>query len=278
MTTMTCRKPRRLRAPLTLLALISACSLLAPPEDYFGGEPSHSGGAATSGGRNAGGEGGGNTQTAGADSETGGVAGAGMGGSKADAGAPGAGAGGQSGGGHSSDGGHSGAGGHSGVSGHSSVGGESGAGGVSVGSGGSGTGGASCNLPPTKMEMAACGACNTGTQSRTLTLNSACAYVAGDWSPCSGVTAACTPGNTSACANGDSCGHRVCSDSCTWGGCVPRAAGGCLRIRAGSTVQGSNFRCCGSAGHWQFCLPSCNWSADCASCSQGAPDYCSECY
>lgn len=129
-----------------------------------------------------------------------------------------------------------------------------------------------CTPGQTETQTEACGACNTGRRTRTRTCSSTtCGWGAwGAWSACGGVTAACTPGQTTACSPADSCGQRVCSASCTWGGCVPRVANGCLRRRGGTQEEGSNFRCCGD-GRWQFCLPSCQWSADCAACS---PDFC----
>lgn len=125
----------------------------------------------------------------------------------------------------------------------------------------------------------ACGACATGTQTRTRTCSaSTCNWGAWSaWGACSGVTAICTPKQTSACTNGDPCGQRTCSDKCAWSACTPKTASGCLRIRAGHTDAGSNFKCCGT-GSWSFCLSSCQWSTTCESCSQGAPDFCTECY
>lgn len=113
-----------------------------------------------------------------------------------------------------------------------------------------------------------CGACGTGSRKRTRTCSTTtCSWGAwGAWSACAGVTAACTPGQTMGCSPADSCGHRVCNDSCQWGGCVPRVAGGCLRRRGGTQEEGSNYRCCGD-GRWQFCLPECTWSSACAGCS-----------
>jgi hypothetical protein len=136
-----------------------------------------------------------------------------------------------------------------------------------------------CEAGDVETETLPCGACNTGTQARTRSCDAAmCVWSTwSEFGACTGVTAACTPQQTTGCENGDSCGHRVCTDSCTWGACQPISPGGCLRIRAGHTDMGSNFRCCGVGG-WQFCLPSCTWSAQCAPCTEGAPDYCSECY
>ena len=152
------------------------------------------------------------------------------------------------------------------------------------GGGGLSSGGACqislCSAGKIETATQPCGACETGKQTRTRACSAdQCSWSAWSaWSTCAGVTAACTPGQTTACANGDSCGQRVCSNSCTWGSCEPKVAGGCLRIRAGHTDEGSNYRCCGSAGHWQFCNSSCKWNTSCASCAKGSPDYCTECY
>lgn len=137
-----------------------------------------------------------------------------------------------------------------------------------------------CSPGQRQSEQRACGACNTGQQTRTRSCAAdGCSWGAWSaWSGCGGVTAACTPNQTTSCANGDECGHRVCSSSCSWGPCVPRIANGCLRIREGHTDQGSNYRCCGGGGHWQFCLPDCRWSNDCVACTEGAPNFCTECY
>lgn len=106
----------------------------------------------------------------------------------------------------------------------------------------------------------ACGNCDLGSQSRTRTCD-ATTCMWGAWSgfgTCSG-GGACAPGATRA-GGCDGCSHQVCSGSCTWGGCT---------LRPGNTCNhegGTNWRCCGS-GRWQFCLSSCQWSTDCASCT-----------
>ncbi len=128
---------------------------------------------------------------------------------------------------------------------------------------------AACTAGQVETAKQPCGACGSGTQTRSRTCSETCAWGAwNDWGACGGVTAACTPGQTTSCPNGDSCGERVCSSTCTWGGCVPKIAGGCLRIGPGHTDEGSNFHCCGS-GKWQFCLSTCHWSSSCESCGSG---------
>lgn len=127
-------------------------------------------------------------------------------------------------------------------------------------------------------QMQPCGGCNTGGQTRTRACSAkTCTWDAwSEWSACAGVTAACSPGESMPCSPADSCGQRVCQADCTWSGCVPVMPDGCLRRRDGTQEEGSNYRCCG-VGKWQFCLPDCHWSTDCAACSQDAPDYCSDC-
>jgi hypothetical protein len=124
-----------------------------------------------------------------------------------------------------------------------------------------------CAAGQKQTQQQACGACNTGTQTRTRSCAAdGCSW--GGWSAwgaCGGVSAPCTPNQTTGCENGDECGHRVCSASCSWGACTPKVSNGCLRIGPGHTDQGSNYQCC-SSGHWQFCLPDCHWSTDCSAC------------
>ena len=125
---------------------------------------------------------------------------------------------------------------------------------------------ATCSPGATESDMRACGNCNSGRETRTRSCDAAtCMW--GAWSAFGACTGAsgCAPGATMGCANGDSCGHRVCQGDCTWGGCEARVQ--CLRIRPGTSgPEGNNWRCCGSS-RWQFCLPSCTWSTDCVSCS-----------
>lgn len=135
---------------------------------------------------------------------------------------------------------------------------------------GGGTG--ECAPGETQMESEACGNCGTGSRSRSRSCDATtCAW--GAWSAfgtCSG-GGTCAPGATRGCANGDSCGHEVCSGSCTWGSCsptTPTSERGCLRIRPGTSgPEGNNYRCCSRSGAdptgWQFCLPSCVWSTAC---------------
>jgi hypothetical protein len=123
-------------------------------------------------------------------------------------------------------------------------------------------------------EMDACGNCDHGVRSRTRPCaEGGCAWGAfGEWSDCTG-GGVCSPGDTKACAYSDSCGERVCAANCTWDEtCVPKQGAACVRRRI--TVEngqlnvqneGDNYRCCGE-GRWSFCLPSCQWSTECASC------------
>lgn len=125
---------------------------------------------------------------------------------------------------------------------------------------------ATCSPGQTDTQMDACGNCGSGTRTRSRGCDGAtCTWGAfGEWSSCMGQSG-CSPGSTTGCPNGDSCGHRVCRADCTWSGCQPIYE--CLRIRPGTSgPPGNNYRCCGSS-RWQFCLPSCYWSTDCALCS-----------
>ncbi len=124
---------------------------------------------------------------------------------------------------------------------------------------------AQCAPGDSDTDTRACGACGSGTQTRTRSCDAAtCRWGSwGSFGTCGGASG-CAPGETRACANGDSCGHEVCQSDCSWGGCEPIHE--CLRIRPGTTgPEGNNYRCCGSDA-WQFCLPSCYWSTDCAAC------------
>ncbi len=135
----------------------------------------------------------------------------------------------------------------------------------------SGGGSGECTPGMTDTQTEACGNCMTGRRTRTRTCDAAtCAWGAyGAWSACSG-GGICAPGATrTGC---DPCGVEVCSATCSWGSCQPSVAGGCLRIRPGTSgPPGNNYRCCTSpppAGDangigWQFCLPSCSWSTAC---------------
>lgn len=124
-----------------------------------------------------------------------------------------------------------------------------------------------CKAGETMSETGKCGACSTGTRTRSRRCQSdGCGFEPyGEWSACTGVTAACAPNDTTACENGDECGHRVCTAACTWGPCEPREANGCLRIGPGHTEPGTNYECCGK-GHWHFCVPGCRWSEMCVPC------------
>jgi hypothetical protein len=98
--------------------------------------------------------------------------------------------------------------------------------------------------------------CGTRCGTHTRACNGSCAW--DDWTGCTG-EGECSPDETAA-SDCDPCAQRVCSSSCSWGGC---------ELRSGSECEwnsGSHWRCC-AAGSWQFCLPSCVWSTDCATCT-----------
>jgi hypothetical protein len=134
-------------------------------------------------------------------------------------------------------------------------------------------GASGCAPGATESRTVGCGNCGTGSRPQTRTCDASCAWGAWGGGTCTGATG-CAPGSLSPCPNGDSCGSRVCRSDCTWGGCQPTPGSSqCLRIGPGHTTEGTNFRCCGTY-RWQFCLPSCVWSSDCAACS---PTNCPSC-
>ena len=126
-----------------------------------------------------------------------------------------------------------------------------------------------CAPGATEMRTQACpGACGGNQQSIRSCDGASCRWSSwGPWGACSGGGGTCAPGATRACGNGDPCGVERCSASCNWGMCEPRDAGGCLRIRPGTSAPvGNNYQCCPRGGGdfgWQFCLPSCGWSTAC---------------
>jgi len=237
-----------------------------------GTSPAATGGVGGEGRAGAGGDG-----RAGAGGE--GRAGAG-GDGRAGAGGQAPAAGGNGGRGGAAAGGRPGAGGGSGAGGAAASGG-GGAGGMRGGGGAPGSGGATAGCPSTTVnpcvpnmvdtQHETC--CEKGTRTHSRTCNpTTCEWGSfGAWSSCS-VAAACDPGKTSACANNDPCGNRVCSGACQWGGCVPKAGAECLYLNPDTNVPGADWRC-GSganAGKSNFCLSDCNWSntwdMECSSC------------
>jgi hypothetical protein len=107
-----------------------------------------------------------------------------------------------------------------------------------------------CSAGETQSE--GCGRCG----SRTRSCTGSCAW--GDWGGCGG-EGECSPGETSA-SDCDRCSQRVCGGDCRWGGCGLKPGSEC------EWWEGRHYRCCGSA-MWQYCLPSCVWSTDCAPCT-----------
>ncbi len=107
-----------------------------------------------------------------------------------------------------------------------------------------------CNSDDTRTEE--CGSCG----SRSQVCGDDCRW--GDWTSCSGERD-CAPGavDYSFC---DDCTQRTCDDFCRWGPCD---------VRPGLECQwrlGTNWRCCGGGGRWQWCLSSCMWSTECVDC------------
>jgi hypothetical protein len=131
-----------------------------------------------------------------------------------------------------------------------------------------------CTPDETESETRACGACDTGTEERTRTCEASCAWSGWSaWGACTGASG-CTPGSTRACPNGEPCGHQTCSSSCTWSSCQLNSGAECFRIAPGSTIEGSNFRCCGTY-LWQYCLSGCVWSGACNPCMPTSCPMCS---
>ena len=127
-------------------------------------------------------------------------------------------------------------------------------------------GGSECTAGEVQTEERACGNCNLGRQTRTRSCTAECTWGAwSDFGTCSG-GGTCAPGATRACdGRTSSCTQQVCSASCTWGACGLVAGAQCDYVSA-SGVAGGRFRCCGTS-RWQFCLSSCQWSDQCATCS-----------
>ncbi len=128
------------------------------------------------------------------------------------------------------------------------------------------TGATGCMPGATETRMVSCGNCGTGTKQQTRTCSASCGWGSWGGGTCTGATG-CNPGSTRPCPNGDSCGSLVCRSDCTWSACQPTPGSSqCLRIGPGHTMEGTNFRCCGTY-MWQYCLPGCVWSTDCSPCS-----------
>lgn len=128
------------------------------------------------------------------------------------------------------------------------------------------TGGSECTAGEVQTEERGCGNCNLGRQTRTRSCTAECTWGAwSDFGTCSG-GGTCAPGATRPCdGRTSSCTQQVCSASCTWGACGLVAGAQCDYVSA-SGVAGGRFRCCGTS-QWQFCLSSCQWSDQCATCS-----------
>lgn len=94
----------------------------------------------------------------------------------------------------------------------------------------------------------ACGRCGRET------CTAACA-----WGGCAG-EGVCAPGQVRA-EGCDPCSQQVCGSACQWGGCQLRPGAAC-EYRAGRNNRGCSRCRCGL----QWCLNTCQWSADCTSC------------
>ncbi len=105
---------------------------------------------------------------------------------------------------------------------------------------------------PDAVEAVPCELCGT----RRRTCRDDCTW--GVLGPCEG-TRACEPGDVDG-TECDACSQQVCAADCRWGPCDLRPTSEC------EWRSGTHFRCCGYA-RWQYCLRTCLWSTDCASCS-----------
>ncbi|MCC6747735.1 MAG: hypothetical protein IT371_08770 [Deltaproteobacteria bacterium] len=106
-----------------------------------------------------------------------------------------------------------------------------------------------------------CGRC--GTQRPKRQCSATCTW--GAWAPgtCGG-EGPCDPGDTRT-TGCDTCARKVCGQNCQWGGCTLKPGAQC-EWRAGA-----HFRCC-AADRWEYCLPSCVWSGNCAYCGSNCPE------
>jgi hypothetical protein len=111
---------------------------------------------------------------------------------------------------------------------------------------------------PNDVEEASCGNC--GTQTRTC--SNTCVW--GSYGTCQ--SQGCAPGDTQDCmcstlgSTTSCCGQKVCNNNCEWGTCGLKPTSQC------DWDAGTTYRCCGSGGSWEWCLSSCQWSGNCASC------------
>lgn len=117
---------------------------------------------------------------------------------------------------------------------------------------------------PDDKDTASCGNCGT----KTRVCNDACEW--GAWSSCT--NEGCAPGATKDCmcstnASGTitaCCGQQVCNTQCQWETCGLKPTSKC------DWNAGHTYRCCGT-GQWEYCLSDCNWSGNCAPCTNCCP-------
>ncbi len=102
----------------------------------------------------------------------------------------------------------------------------------------------------------ACGNCNIGSQTRTVTCVSG-SWTTGSWGACSG-GGTCTPGQTQSCGSG---GTQTCSSSCIWGTCIvpinpviktTDAIASCNSVSGGSCLSYSYQLCQPGSGGWSW--------------------------
>lgn len=115
-----------------------------------------------------------------------------------------------------------------------------------------------CSPGAVERQSEGCGNCGTRERTRTCAADG-CGW--GDWTDWGGCNGSgpCSPGarDQSDC---DGCSERVCNSSCQWGACQLDAGAAC------EWRSGRHWRCCGGS-RWQYCLSTCQWSSDCATCS-----------
>ncbi len=100
----------------------------------------------------------------------------------------------------------------------------------------------------------ACGNCNTGTQTRTVTCNTSTGtWTSGTWGTCTG-GGTCSPGATQTC---NTTGTQTCSSSCAWGSCSvincdngtkPATSQSCGNCNTGTQTR--TVTCDTSSGTW----------------------------
>lgn len=127
-----------------------------------------------------------------------------------------------------------------------------------------------CGPGDVESEEEACGACGSGSRSRSRTCSASCAWEAwSDWSACGGETG-CTPGETDTeteacggCGEGTRSRSRTCAAGCDWGGWSDWST--CSATSActpGDTdTESQSCGCGGTQSRSRTCTASCAWGA-----------------